>query len=188
MNDAKLLKLLHSNPNKGIEELMNQYAGLVYAVVKNTLADFVCMSSDIEDCISDTFSEFYLELSKYDPKESSIKTYLCRIAKNNAIDLCRKRERQRMDISVDDEELTVQLSDGFSVEENVLKFELSKEVFNAINALGEPDSSIIFRKYYYGEPSKEIAERLNMTVSNVDTRAFRALNKLRKTLGGKYGE
>lgn len=47
------------------------------------------------------------------------------------------------------------------------------------------DSSIIIRKYYFGESSKKIADALNLTVSNVDTRMHRALNKLRKLFGGK---
>ena len=58
-------------------------------------------------------------------------------------------------------------------------------IFNAIKNLGEPDSSIIFRKYYYGESSEKIAEILDMTPSNVDTRAHRAIKKLREMLGGK---
>jgi RNA polymerase sigma-70 factor (ECF subfamily) len=57
-------------------------------------------------------------------------------------------------------------------------------VFSAIEALGEPDSSIIFRKYYYGESSETIAKRLNMTESAVNTRTHRALKKLRELLEG----
>ena len=73
MEDTKLLRLLHKDPNAGMEQLMNQYAGLVYAVVRGRLADSLYVSSDIEDCVADTFSEFYTDLQKYDPKKSSIR-------------------------------------------------------------------------------------------------------------------
>ena len=93
MEDTKLLRLLHKDPNAGMEQLMNQYAGLVYAVVKGRLADSLYVSSDIEDCVADTFSEFYIDLQKYDPKKSSIRSYLCVLARNNATDLLRKRKK-----------------------------------------------------------------------------------------------
>ena len=37
MEDNKLLRLLHKDPNAGMEQLMNQYTGLVYAVVRSKL-------------------------------------------------------------------------------------------------------------------------------------------------------
>ena len=167
MEDSKLLRLLHKDPSTGMEQLMNQYAGLVYAVVKGKLAESFCVSTDIEDCVADVFSEFYTELDKYDPKISSIKSYLCG------------------DVSLDDEDSLLQIADDFTVEGDLAEDELRREVLSAVKGLGEPDSSIIIRKYYFGESSKEIADVLKLTVSNVDTRTHRALNKLRKLFGGK---
>ena len=188
MDDAKMLELLHKNPNKGMNVLMNKYVGLVYATVKHVLADSTCNSSDVEDCVADSFSEFYLDFSNFDSKRSSIKNYLCRIAKNNAIDLARKIQNQGIKVDIDNEEFPIQISDETNLEESVLKQELIKEAFNAIESLGEPDSSIIFRKYYYGESSNAIASRLNMTESSVNTRTHRALKKLRQMLGGANNE
>ncbi len=181
MEDSKLLRLLHKDPNAGMEQLMNQYAGLVYAVVKGKLAESFCVSSDIEDCVACVFSEFYTALFKYDPKVSSIKSYLCVLARHRATDVYRKRERQRGDVSLDDEDSFIQIADDNS---GVGEDELRREVLSAVKALGEPDSSIIIRKYYIGESSKEIADALKLTVSNVDTRTHRALIKLRKLFGG----
>ena len=185
MEDRKLLRLLHKDPSTGMEALMNQYAGLVYAVVKGKLAGTFYVSSDIEDCVADVFSEFYTDLSKYDPKLSSIKSYLCVLARNNATDILRKREKQHGDISLDDEGSLLQIADDVTLEGELTEDELRREVFAAVKALGDPDTSIILRKYYLGESSKEIANALKMTVSNVDTRTHRALNKLRKLFGGK---
>ena len=42
MEDKQLLRLLHKDPSAGMEQLMNQYAGLVYAVVKGKLAQSLC--------------------------------------------------------------------------------------------------------------------------------------------------
>ena len=184
MEDAKLLRLLHKDPSVGMEQLMNQYAGLVYAVIKGKLAESSCVSSDIEDSVADVFSEFYTDLPKYDPKLSSIKSFLCVLARNNAIDVLRKRERQNRDASLDDADRLLQIADDVSISSELVENELRREVFDAVKKLGEPDTSIIIRKYYFGESSKEIAEALKLTASNVDTRTHRALNKLRKLFGG----
>lgn len=162
---------------------MNQYTGLVYAVVKSKLDDSYYVSSDIEDCVADVFSKFYAELSDYDPKISSIKTYLCVIARNQAINVSKRRNLEG-GISLDDEQSLLQVADDVMIDSELAEDELRREVIKAVEDLGEPDSSIIFRKFYYGESSKDIAKAVGLTVSNVDTRTHRALNKLRKMFGG----
>ena len=78
----------------------------------------------------------------------------------------------------------MQVADDVMIDSELADEELRREVIRAVEDLGEPDSSIIFRKYYYGESSKEIAKATGLSVSNVDTRTHRALNKLRKMFGG----
>jgi RNA polymerase sigma-70 factor (ECF subfamily) len=97
----------------------------------------------------------------------------------------RKRKKQYGEISTDDENSFIQISDNVDFEDELAEHELRREVLDAVKSLGEPDSGIIFRKYYLGQSSKEIADALNLTVSNVDTRTHRALDKLRKIFGGK---
>ena len=175
MEDVMLLRLLHKDPNAGMEQLMNQYAGLVYAVVKGRLASSVCVSSDWEDCVADVFGAFYTELHKFDPSRSSIKSYLCVLARNRATDVFRKRIKQGVDT----------WSECQTTEADRLTQQLRRDVLCAVKDLGEPDTSIVIRKYYLGESSAEIAAALNLTVSNVDTRTHRALNKLRQLFGGE---
>ena len=183
MEDKKLLRLLHKDPNAGMKQLLKQYAGLVYAVVKGRLNGSYCVSSDIEDCVADVFSKFYTDLSGYDPALSSIKSYLGVMARNHAANVAKRRNLEAS-ISLDDEASFLQIADETVADESAEE-ELRGKVIEAVEGLGEPDSSIIFRKYYYGESSKEIAEALGLTVSNVDTRTHRALNQLRKKFGGK---
>jgi RNA polymerase sigma-70 factor (ECF subfamily) len=111
---------------------------------------------------------------------------LCVIARNHAINISKKRSLEG-GISLDDEQLLLQVADEVILDIELADAEFRREVIKAIEGLGEPDSSIVFRKYYYGESSKEIAKTLGLSVSNVDTRTHRALNKLRKKFGGDEG-
>ena len=181
MDDRKLLRLLRKDPNAGMEKLIETYAGLVYAVVARSIPDPCDFASELEACVSDVFSEFYCTLHTYDPSLSSIKTWLCVLARNNAVDLLRKH---RVFLSLDDEDVLFQLPGGASAEEIILEKESRRALLQAIHDLGEPDRTILLRKFYYRQPSKRIADELGMTVSNVDTRTHRAIAKLRKMIGG----
>ena len=65
--------------------------------------------------------------------------------------------------------------------------ERRQELLGAIDALENTDREILLRKYFMSQNSKDIARIMHMTVSAVDTRAHRALKKLRSILGGdKY--
>ena len=183
MEDKKLLQLLQKDPSEGMEQLMHRYTALLYTVVKGKLQGAYFVSSDIEDLVADTFSEFYLTLDRYDPSVSSIKSYLCVLARNNAVDLLRKRQKQRGDVSV--EEGLLSLAQECSIESELAEKELRQAVMAAIKALGYPDADILWRKYYLCQSAKEIAEALKLSVSVVDTRTHRAVTKLRKHLGGK---
>ena len=183
MEDKKLLRLLRKDPNAGMEQLIDQYAGLVYTVVKGKLSDYHCISSDIEDCVADVFSNFYMNLSDYDPSIASIRSYLCVIARNHAINVIKKRSRQE-DPSLYEVALLVKNSEEEPLDSILIEDERCSEVMKAIEALGEPDRSILFRKYYYGESAKSIGKALGLSVTNVNTRTHRALTKLREMFEG----
>ena len=122
-------------------------------------------------------------MADYDPAISSIKSYLCVIARNHAINIAKKRSLMES-VSLDDEASLFQVADDVIIDSELAEDELRREVIQAVENLGEPDASILFRKFYYGESSKDIAQAVGLTVSNVDTRTHRALNRLRKMFGG----
>lgn len=61
-------------------------------------------------------------------------------------------------------------------------------MIDEINALGEPDSTIIYCKFYYCESSKEIASVTCLTADNVRKRLQRSLRKPESKLKGVYYE
>lgn len=176
MGDKELIRLLKKHPNKGFDALTAQYGGLLYTLVRGRLPAERCGSAEIEDIVADTLSDFYLHLDSFDRERCSIKSYLCVIARNKATDV--QRKEKIAELPLEDAEDMIDVADD--VEETDLREQLLRE----INALGEPDSVIIIRKYYLGQPSKDIAAALDMTPANVDTRAHRAVVKLRKIFGG----
>ncbi|WP_434309701.1 RNA polymerase sigma factor [Hominifimenecus sp. rT4P-3] len=185
MQDQDLLELLRRTPEPAISTLMERYGGLVYAVVRRKLPEGVFCAADVEGCVADTFSEFYLDLDRYAPEKGSIRSWLCVIARNNALDLVRRRYREANILPLD-ERMMAENKESL-LEGDWEERELRGRTLTAVKELGEPDREILLRKFYLGESSKEIAARLGLTAVNVDTRTHRAIGKLRKKLK-EWGE
>lgn len=180
MPDRELLELIQTSPEKGLKRLIAEYSGIVYSVIKNRLSS-VCSREDIEECVSDTFASFYKSVSGFDPNKGSIKGYLCAIAKHRSSEVYLRCSTKARSVPLDE---VFDLSCEGAVDDELVAAEARKRLIAAINRLGEPDREIIVRKYYLEEPSKTVAKRLGLKVSTVDTRAHRALKKLKKELEG----
>jgi len=177
VQDGEFIKRIKKKPEKAMKELTEKYAGLVYAVIKGRLGNVGAYI--IEDCTADVFSDFYINLDKYDCTKCSIKTWLCIMARNKAIDILRKEKTEILPLD------EVDVFDESTLEGNFEEKEKRLAVIEKIKKMEEPDKSILIRKYYIGQSSKEIAALLEMTVSNVDTRASRAIKRLKEYFGGE---
>ena len=184
MNDEKLLKLLKTEPERGMKKLIERWGGLVRAVIRAKLSPSVFCSADAEDCEAQTFAEFYFAAVKGEVEPGALRGRLCVIAKRNAVDKLRKYYREA-GVSPLTDAMTEVIPDGETPESVLVEAEDRRRLVDAVKALGRPDSEIIIRKYYLGQSSGEIAGILGMSVSNVDTRTHRAIKKLQSSLGGK---
>lgn len=182
MRDDEILTILQKDPNRGVAILTDLYAGLVYSVVRGRLSEKEFCTADIENCVADSFTDFYLSIGSFDPRRGSIRARLCVIAKNNAIDILRRRKKEREILPLDSNGNIH--ADDYSLDGDFSREETRRELLCAVNDLGEPDREIIIRKFYLLQPSKVISEIMGLTVSNVDTRTHRAIEKLRKRLKG----
>ncbi|MGL4773408.1 MAG: RNA polymerase sigma factor [Clostridium sp.] len=187
ISDKNLIEIIQSNKKQGIEVIMDEYSSLVYTIVNNLLSS--CYSKeDIEDCISNIFVDIYKSLNNLQESKGSIKGYISLIARRRAIDMYRKYcKKNKQEISLD-----MLYEEPSSYECDVSTYISEKEessfLAESINALGEPDRTIIIRKYFLYQSSKDISKILDIKVNTIDKRASRALIKLKNMLGGKlYG-
>ncbi len=182
LSDREILRLLIHRPEKGLEKLMDQYMGLVYTIVDGKLSSG-CSKQDIEECVSDIFYEIYRTAHSIDLEKGSVKSYLAVLAKRKAINIYRKHKNSTDQVSMDEFDHDWMASDA-NVEEAVTGNETSDRLIDEIQALGDPDSQIMIRKYYFGQSTKIIAKALGLKENTVDKKVSRALAKLRQALGG----
>ena len=180
MDDRELLRLLEQDPESGVRQLTRQYAGLVFSIISGR-ARGTASAEDLEECAGDVIFEVYRRRESIDPGKGSLRAFISVVARRRAVNLYRKtaREAGRRSGELPEE------AAGPGFEEALMDAEERRSLTEKVRSLGEPDSEIIFRKYYFGQKSKEIAADLGMTPGAVDTRLSRAVGKLREMFGGE---
>ena len=177
-----LIQNLEKGPEKGLEKIMNQYMGFVYTIVYGKLSS-ICNKQDIEECVSDIFYEVYRTRNLIDLEKGSLKSYLAVLSKRTAIDVFRKQQNNANDVSLDEFEHDWIAADT-NVEKSAIESETRNLLIREIKALGEPDSQIMIRKYYFGQSSKIVSKALGIKENTINKKVSRALAKLKQVLGG----
>ncbi len=182
LNENELYLLLLESPEKGLEKIMDKYMSYVYTIVYGKLS-MLCTKQDIEECVSSIFCEVYKTRYNIDLEKGSLKSYLAVLSKRNAIDTYRKLRNNLNNVSLDETEHDW-IPDDTDIEKEIIQKETGDILIEQIHALGEPDSQIIIRKYYFGQTSKIIGKALGLKENTVNKKVSRALVKLKEALGG----
>lgn len=184
MTDTELLTELQEHPEQGCQYLLREYTGLVLAICRKKL-NGCCSGEDIEELTSDILFEFYQKREQISVERGSIRGLLAVIANRRCIDYYRTlHTKGKADVQMQEMPEDTYADTSESPEERVISAERRNTLLKAIVQLGEPDKEIIISKYYYGETSAEIAERLSMRTGTVEMRLSRARQKLKAMLGG----
>ena len=164
-----------------MSEVIDLYSGLLYKIAATIILP-VGTKEDVEECVSDSFLAFYGEIDFLDLNKSGIKTYLALIARRKAIDFYRSlKQKSSTEAPLDGESFNT--GEYFTPE-----LDRRASLVPAVKNLGEPDSTIIIRKYILGETAAEIAEYLDLSEAAVQKRLERSREKLRLELRGVLNE
>lgn len=169
--ERHLLKIMRKDPERGLTLILDQYGNLMNAIALNILKN----PQDAEDCISETLLRFWRNY-KTVKSEDKLKSYLCTMVRNTAIDMLRTRQK-RLEQSLEEE-----LREILAVPDSVTDKLVSREIHRLILSLGDPDATILLRRYWYCESVEEIASEVNLTKSAVQSRLFRAKTRLKEKL------
>ena len=170
--------------------LYDRYAAYIYRLTYSMLQH----REDAEEVLQDTFEYAFRKLANYDPERASFKTWLYRIASNEALMLIRKKkpEVNLEEVKAGDHAEDVrptQFMDWSALPEDELLSDEGKSVLDsAIQSLPEALRIVFLLRDVEGLSIRETAGALNLTETNVKTRLLRARMALREGLSTYYGE
>ena len=176
MKDKDLIKGLKNRKRSALEKTMETYSAYVSVVVYNTIGKLMSRE-DMEEVAADVFISLWNN-SSYIRDDCELRPYIAAIARNRALNKLREKEG-----AVQLNEKTV--SDRGDPEEEALKADESRRLYEAVMSLGEPDSEIMLRYYYNGEKIREISSSMDMNASTVKTKLKRGRERLKKYLCGE---
>ena len=141
--------------------------------------------TDADEVVQETFCRAYTKLTTFQ-FQSSVKTWLCRIAVNCALDMMAKRKFEAAMPRVQSEdgaEVEIDFaSDRPSPERLTLSAEAQEAMQRAIKSLTDMERTAFVMRHFEGCSSEEISVALNQSVTAAKNTVFRAVQKLRRAL------
>ena len=183
MLKEKLIKEYIINGKLDLQAIVNDYAGYILTIIRNISKD-VLKDEDEEEIVSDILFAIWKNREKLNV-DLSLKPYIAGISKNVVKNKLRTINIKEYS-SLEDQEI----SNNFKIEEDIETKEKIEIISKELDKIGD-DKQIFIMFYYQNKKSKQIAEELNLTETNVNTKLYRIKNKIRKSLerrGYFYGE
>ena len=173
MDNKEIVELLFRRDERAVEELRQKYEGLCLRIAGNLLAQ----REDAEECVSSAWFEVWNSIPPARPED--LRTYLCRIVRNIAINRLKynSAEKRSPALAVSLEELADCVP--AAVESDRL---LAETISLFLRNQDEAHRRVFIRRYWYGDTVEMIAESCRMNSRTVATYLFRTRNRLREYL------
>lgn len=169
-NDEAFILQLKERQESAFSKLYDNYSGALYGIVYRMLAN----EALAQDALQESFVKIWKNIDSYDRTKGSLFTWMLNITRNHTIDMMRSKNMRQKIQKLDDNVGLINRTNkiGFNTD-NILVKEL-------VDQLKPEHKEMIELAYFEGYTQEELAEKLNMPLGTVKTRARAALTQLRK--------
>lgn len=178
LREKELVKKAQNGDENAFKELIKKYENQVASTVIGMLGK----CPEAEDIGQEIFVRLYKSLDKF-RGDSSLGTYLTRIAINLSLNEIRRRQHHRKFFFSKSDDKIEEVADA---PQNGKVNEVKKLVRQGIQKLEPKFRAIIVLRLIDGYTSRETAQILNLPVGTVLSRLFRAQMKLKEILEPLY--
>ena len=178
MTDTELIQAVKNGNDKAFKELVLRYESRIASTVIGMLGN----CPEAEDAGQETFIRFYRALPNF-RGESSVITYMTRIAINLSLNELKRRKRRAILFKNKSEEYLANVADdntNYNTDEQEI-------IYKGLKKLEPKFRSVIVLRLIEGYSTKETAEILSLPIGTVLSRLARAQEKL-KTILSPYLE
>ena len=173
MEDISIIKLLQKRDQSAIHELRLKYERLCIYIAGNVLSQH----EDIEECVNSACYEVWNSIPPASPDD--LKSYLCRIVRNIAINRLEYNSAAKRDsrYTVSLEEISECVP--ATPDENIILSDLADTISRFLRTQDELQRMVFVRRYSYGDSVAGIAKRFSLNEKTVATYLFRTRKKLK---------
>lgn len=168
-NGASSYHRLKVENKEEITEIVEQYGNHLVLFINGYVKNITVS----EDLMEDTFMQLIIH-KHYFRGESSLKTYLFKIARNKALNYLKKNKNVF--------EIPEDYEDNKQLEEQILKNETNKTIHYALKQLTEDYSMVLYLLYFENLSYNEIGKVMKKSEKQIKNLAYRARNSLKEVL------
>jgi len=182
-NDEEIILSYKNGNQEAFKDLINRYSSPIYNFTAR-----ITNQNDANDIVQEIFIKVWKNISRFDEKKASFKTWIFTIARNTATDFLRKKrnllfsdieDADKEDISSFEENIPDQ---ALLPDEALQKLE-DKEFLDKILGKLRIDYKEILILHYQEEMTfEEISKILNKPLNTIKSQCRRAIIKLRELL------
>lgn len=172
--ENQLTAELKNGSTAALGEIIDELSGYVCTVVRN-FSRGALSEEDIDEISGDIFYKLWQNREKLD-ENIGLKPYLSMSAKNAVKNRFRDMPPKAGDIS------DLEISDGYSIEDQAELNEIMRCLDEGLNTLSERDRAVFVRFYFFGERSSDIARITGLSEGSVRSTLSRTRSKLKDYL------
>ena len=182
--DDELLEASKAGNARAFKILVERYESRVAA----TIIAMIGRGPEADDLGQETFIRFYKNLHKF-RKQSSIGTYITRIAMNLTITEIRRRKRRRSEpLDAIPAEYLIQEGRDAAQYEEANSVQIQNMIQLAISKLSEKHRAVVVLRLFNNYSTAETADILSIPMGTVMSRLKRAQEKLKNMILPKLEE
>ncbi|MCQ2425391.1 MAG: sigma-70 family RNA polymerase sigma factor [Lachnospiraceae bacterium] len=179
MEDAALVTLFFERNEEALVLAEKQYGAYCFTIAKNILNS----DPDAEECVNDVWLRAWNAIPPARP--AVLSSFLGKIARNLAIDRCRKKQAEKRaggEYALSLEELNECTGGIGMATEDAERMELGAKISAFLR--GEPTEArkIFVCRYFYCDSVKDIAARFGISEAKVKSALFRTRGRLKTYL------
>ncbi len=168
ISDNELIERITSGEEDLFEEIINRYQGAVATTTMNMLCD----AEDSAEVGQQVFIQVYRSLARF-RKQSSLKTYITRIAINHCINFLKRRK------NFFGRSYELNKARNVRIKSEANQFEYKELLNQAFQNLDDKHRSVIVLRMIQGYSTIETAEILDVPKGTVLSRLARGMDKLK---------
>lgn len=182
MQDDGIVKLYVERSEKAIEETSKKYGSFCQMITYSILRDH----GESEECVNDTYLSLWNTIPPNIPR--FLKAFIGKIARNKALHIYEKKNRQKRHADVVDNvlnELEECVDMSADVESSSDSSEISDAIKEFLDSMDDDKSAVFVLRYWYIMSESEIAEIRNISINYVRVLLHRQRKALKEFLEEK---
>lgn len=179
MEDERIVSLYWERSEDAIKETSEKYGSYLTSISYNILSNI----EDAKECVNDTYHDAWNCMPPHKPSILSI--FLGKITRRISISKWRYSNAEKRgggEIVLALDELSECVSGQGTIENEIIKKELTDLICRFLHDLSETERGIFLCRYWYMDSISSIAKQYNFTQSKVTSMLHRIRKKLRTIL------